>query len=206
MRLLFATGLLLLGLLGGLQGIHAARELALGDACKLELLESITGETLGKVRQAVDRAVASECEALQVEIFSPGGGAFESIEVAQTLRRARHKLRIETIGRSQVVSGATFILASGSPGHRYIEENAVFMVHGVQVGNYFTSECKGVTLPAETETDKYINRLIEALAQEYSNATGVPLEETEAWLICGNESVGGGQLAIDMGLADRLIK
>ena len=177
--------------------------------CRLEAFGQTDEAMLIKTRQAVVNTVTSKCSTLIVEIFSPGGPVYTSIEISQTLRRAKaNGIIVQTIGRSFVASGATLVLAAGSPGYREIARNSLVLTHGVQVstgpfGNSMV--CKDLILDPQTEEDKVHNYIIKQIATELSITTGKPLREVMPWFRCDNTQVGDGSLAIKLGLADHIV-
>src|SRR3990167_3086004 len=177
--------------------------------CRLEMIGQTDEPMLMKTRQAVANAITSKCPILVVELFSPGGPVYSSVEISQELRRAKGRgIIVQTIGRSFVASGATLVLAAGSPGYREIARNALVLTHGVQVSNRpFSSSmiCKDLIPDPQTEDDKFHNQIITQIATELSITTGKPLREVLPWFCCDNTQVGDGTLAIKLGLADRIV-
>lgn len=188
--------------------IQPAQTTLPASVCKVEIMNTTDHEMLTYVRKTVAKALQDGCGALDVEIFSPGGPVATSVEISQTLRRARDVgLIVITHGRSFVASGATIVLSAGTPGYRSISKNSLVLVHGIQVASEpFGSSmyCIDSKVGPQGEADKLTNHAILQVATEYAINTGKSLSETFSWLRCDNSQVGDGNLAIRLGLADFL--
>jgi len=175
--------------------------------CSIELTGELSEAMLFYVRNIVRQS--GDCAFLNVEIFSPGGSVALAVEISQELRRAKTSgLIVRTVGRSFVASGATLLLSAGSLGHRYISENSLVLVHGIQTQTsvFGPMKCVDRDLESTSEDGKLLNQAILLVAVEYSINTGKPLAKTLGWLARDNSQVGNGKLAIKLGLADKLSK
>jgi ATP-dependent protease ClpP protease subunit len=144
---------------------------------------------------------------LRVLLLSPGGPVITSLEIARLVRQASDAgLIVEIHGVALIASGGTFILAAGTPGKRYIAKQTFFLVHSVQVGGGFMSapECGVHKDDPKSVDDRMLNVLLDTMRDLYARLTGKPAAEVEKWLTCGKERIGTGQLALDLGIADRL--
>ncbi len=168
-----------------------------------------TGSTdlsmIEKVKADIKHAQDYHYKMLRVEFISPGGPVITTLEITRRIREARDKgLLIEIHGRSLIASGAVLVLASASPGLRYIDKNSLTLIHGLQLSNWFESKCVDYTLNPKTEDDKVYNRLMEMVATDLATSTGYKVEDVLTWLKCGLEAAGGGELLINFKLADNL--
>jgi hypothetical protein len=149
-----------------------------------------------------DLEAASGCDVLVVSLYSPGGSVFDTLEMVRLLEQTkRNGLVVEVRGHTLIASGATFLLAAGSPGHRYVEPETLVLIHGIQVGWY---GCKEHVNDPKEEFDKFFNVMYERLVVEYSRLSGRPIRETWGWLECGNAQAGNGWLLKNLGLADHV--
>lgn len=172
----------------------------------------LEGETdldmLKSVRGALEYVAGQpKIKTLRVIITSPGGPAITSLEIARILRDASDRgLIVETHGEGLVASGGTFVLSAGTPGKRYISKWAVFLVHAPQVGGSWIEPptCGSFKDTPQTERDKIVNTILVLMRDHYVRYTGKPAATVEEWLSCGWEQIGTGQLAVDMGIADKV--
>lgn len=171
--------------------------------CEATWFSDTDERLLMQVRHDIRQAKEYGCDALVVELMSSGGPVTTSIEIAQEIRRAA-PLIVEIHGRSWLASGGTIVFGAGTKGYRYIDRNAVVIVHGLQRGDWFGSSCVGLMDNPVTEAEKLNNAWVRQVAQDYALSTGQPPEVTLKWLMCGNEQVGSGALLVLLGLADRL--
>ena len=151
-----------------------------------------------------DLATAEKvCSKFTVRIQSGGGGVFNTLEIVKAMRDARHRgLLIETRGESLVASGATFLLAAGSPGYRHVRLQGLYLVHGIQRVSWGSQTCVD-SVPKPTTDDQWVeNHVIKLMATEYALLSGKPVRETVQWLRCNNTQVGNGELMVRLGLAD----
>lgn len=164
-------------------------------------------DMLKQVRSDLESATAkdSKIKVLKVYLASGGGPVITSLEIARLIRAASDKgLIVEVHGEMLVASGGTFVLAAGTPGRRYVSKSVLVLVHGVQAGGYGGGSCKDYVAEPKTEDDKAINAILRLLRNAYVLYTKKPVAEVEKWLTCGNEQVGAGDLAVTLGLADKV--
>lgn len=171
------------------------------------LYVSWTGETdVDMLKQAqidIRRALLDRKRMLSVTLLSPGGPVITSLEIARQVWLAREKgLVVEIQCVALCASGATFVLAAGTPGKRYISRYTFFVVHSVQQVSFDSRECLGVVSEPKTAQEKAINTILRIMRDYYMLFTGKPQSEVEFWLTCGNEQIGMGELAVSLGIAD----
>lgn len=167
---------------------------------------STDGDMLKQARSDIADATAkdSKIKTLRVSIMSGGGPAFTSMGIARIVREASDKgLIVEIHAEELCASGCTFVLASGTPGHRYMGKYALLLVHGLQDGSMFgTPTCIEHVDAPKTQEEMIDNGLYDLLRDGYARYTGVAPAEIEKWLTCGDERVGTGELAVKMHIAD----
>jgi ATP-dependent protease ClpP protease subunit len=204
------AGLIVVILLGFVSMAHAWEKKPAGtsatadpDTVKSVRWEGSTDNDMLKLaREAVEAATAkdSKIKVLRVSIISGGGPVITSLEIARLLRDASEKkgLIVEIHAEALCASGCTWVLAAGTPGHRYMSAWALFLVHPPQ-----RSGCMEYADEAKTEDAKITNALLDLLRDSYIRYTGASKADVEKWLTCGNEQVGRGDLAVKLGFADK---
>jgi len=158
---------------------------------------------LKQVRTDIEYATAkdSKIKVLKFYLLSGGGPVITSLEIARTIRKASDAgLAVEIHAEGLCASGCTWVLASGTPGHRYITRSALFLVHPIQSNG----TCIAYVEKAKTEDEKITNALLHIARDAYAKYTKRPPAEVEDWLSCGQERAGGGDLAVSLGMADKL--
>jgi ATP-dependent protease ClpP protease subunit len=156
-------------------------------------------DMLRQVRADLDAAHKARVGTLRVYLTSPGGPVITSLEIARLVRDASDAgLVIEMHAEALCASGCTFVLSSGTPGHRFISRSALFLVHPPQD----MSGCQSYTPDPQTQDDKVKDTLLELMRDSYMRYTGLPQDLIEFWLTCGNEQVGPGGLAVRLIMAD----
>ena len=174
--------------------------LARAPQCEVEWTGFIGPDMAEQVRR--DLEAAKSCDVLRVSLFSPGGSVFDTLRITGFMENAKEQgLIIEVHGHTLIASGATFVLAAGSAGHRRVAEGTVVLVHGIQAGWY---GCIDYKPNPETEDQKLLNVIYERMVIEYSKLSGKPIKETWGWLVCSNAQAGDGHLLVNLGLADRV--
>lgn len=158
---------------------------------------------LAQVRSDLESARQAKLKKLEVELISPGGPVLSSLEIARLVRNASDKgLVVEFHAVALCASGCTFVLASGTPGHRFINKGTLFLVHSMQEGDEKKLSCVAhVDFPV-TQNEKATNVLFDLMRDAYVKYTGQSPAEVENWLTCGDERVGPGQLAVTLHIAD----
>jgi len=125
------------------------------------------------------------------------------LEIARLVRDASDKgLVVEFHAEALCASGCTFVLAAGTPGHRFISKWALFLVHPIQGGGFGGGSCIEHSDNPKTQDEKAINAIYDLMRDSYVRYTGQTPAQVEVWLTCGNEQVGGGALAVTLNIAD----
>ena len=172
------------------------------DVCKADWNGAIDSAFLTKVK--ADLKKGKSCEKFVVTLYSPGGSVFDTLEVVREMEEAKKYQIVEVHGRTWVASGATFILGSGTKGHRFVHKRTVGLLHGIQLSNGWESQCGELKESPLTDNDKLLNALILTLIMEYADAAGKSLEEVFSWLECNNTQIGPGEMFVKLGLADHV--
>lgn len=163
-------------------------------------------DMLKQVRSDIESATAkdSKIKTLRVSIVSGGGPVITSLEIARLVRDASDKgLVVEFHAEALCASGCTFVLAAGTPGHRYISKWALFLVHPPQGGGMFGAPvCIEHVDEPKTQEDKITDVLFDLMRDSYVRYTGQKPEDVEKWLTCGNELAGAGAMAVSLHIAD----
>lgn len=165
----------------------------------------ILPSTLDEVRKQLAEVDKKGLKRVEIGITSPGGEAISGFTIARLIRKMSNRGVIVEIHASGLCASAcTWILASGTPGYRYIDKYTFVLVHPVQNFKNGEMSCmKPVADPKDVE-DR-INNLYLALARElYMEFTGHSQKTVDEWMTCGREQVGKGQLLVSLGIADKL--
>ncbi len=169
-------------------------------------IDGIIGLTvLDDVRKVVQDIQTNKIKKLDVQIISPGGDAIIGFTVSHMLRNLSNTgVIVEVHAYGMCASACTWILASGTPGHRFIDKYTFVLVHPVQ--SYKNGEVRCVAFIRDPKNvDDRIDNLYLTIARDlYMEFTGHSKETVEAWLTCGREQVGEGQLAVTLGMADKV--
>jgi ATP-dependent protease ClpP protease subunit len=160
------------------------------------------GEINDAFRTMVEQDLAKDCPVLRVDLNSPGGEVINTLQITHEMREAKTHTIIEIHGGAEIASGATFIMANGSRGHRFARVNSLALVHGIQIGSIMGSAC--AEGDNETDMGKGIGQLRKVMATEYAIATGKLYSETFNWMACNNTQAGGGELLVSLGIADHV--
>lgn len=140
-----------------------------------------------------------------LHIESPGGSPLFMSEIARELRDASNKGVIVEIHADMLCASAcTLVLASGTPGYRYIQKNTVFLVHPLQVGDENGIQCVDHVADRTTVDGKITELELWLYRSQMSEFTGQSPETVLKWTTCGHETVGLGQVAVDMKIADHV--
>ena len=198
----------------GLSILMVASVLVLSNRTRNLVIEGgIDIDTYRSVKAAVADARTWH-QNLRVEIASPGGSALMGVDIARQLRDYSDSgAVVEVHATALCASACTLVLASGTPGYRYIEPMALFLVHPLQSGGYGGMTCNEKKGDLRASPDRFAHReqddrvadeLRDMLRDSYVRFTGRPAAVVEGWLHCGGESIGRGQMAVDMGIADKI--
>lgn len=107
-----------------------------------ELTQGLTARIVRKMRRN-ELQIANSVREIHMSILTPGGqtAAMKRLLVCLNDFCERFGLTIATFGDYEVCSAGAIILASGTIGHRYLYEGAVFLAHDARI-----SEVKNLTL------------------------------------------------------------
>ncbi len=143
---------------------------------------------------------------LVVTITSPGGPVVTSLEIARLVRQASDRgVIVEIHATALCASGCTIVLSSGTPNYRFITKQALFLVHPPQQGSGFgPSRCVDRVETPKDVDEKVSNVFYDSLVNAYVKYTGKDKATILELIKCGNEQVGFGVLALQLGIADRL--
>jgi len=177
--------------------------LALCTAPKAEAVrwEGVTDiDMLHQVQKDLDQAVKDNVKVLNVSLSSPGGPVLTSLEIAKLVRDTSERtgLIVEIHASMLCASGCTWVLASGTPGHRYINHDILFLVHSMQDRD----GCVTYVPDPKTPDDKATDRIFDMMRSAYMRYTGRSVKEVTEWTTCGKELVGPGELAVQLNMAD----
>ena len=161
-------------------------------------------DMLKQVRADLDAAAKAKVKTLRVYITSPGGPVITSLEIARLIRDTTERtgLVVEIHAQALCASGCTFVLASGTPKHRFISKWALFLVHPPQGGGFGPPSCISRVDDPQTQDDKVTDVLLDLMRDHYVRYTLAAPDEVTRWLTCGNEQVGRGELATRLNMAD----
>ncbi len=161
-------------------------------------------EMLDKVRAALGEARMHGRHQVSFTLISPGGSVVPALEIAREIRDAydRDGIVVEIHAQTLCASGCTFVLAAGTPGHRFINPATLFLVHPIQSGR---GCLENPPVPVEQD-EKVVATMYGMLRDAYVRYTSQSPEVVQDWLICGKERVGRGMLAVDMHIADAVEK
>ena len=197
---------LLVSLLAVLGLGFAAVEVATTRTLDMQLEGEVDLDMYNKVLGTLKYAKAVHANKLVIDIVSPGGNALLGAGMSRDLRKASDEgLVVEIHAHDLCASMCTFLLGSGTPGYRYIESHTVYLVHPMQVGSMFgPPECMDHVKDTKDVSDKLSDMLIKELHRQYQQFSGKDKATVDGWLTCGQEQVEGGELAVKLGLADKV--
>ena len=115
----------------------AVAEVAKEEVWAVEWISDLDEDLLKRVKNDIAYALSEKKKVLQVTLTSGGGSVIWSTEIARQVWQAREKgLIVEIRGVAFVASGATFVLAAGTPGRRFVSEYTLFLVHPPQSAGF----------------------------------------------------------------------
>lgn len=194
---LILTLLLLSSACSGLYATYSDR------LCKVEWQGEVNAAMVQQVKVDLARFEFYRCSTARIYVFSPGGFVVDGLEILRLMEHARQRMILETHGGSIAASMATFVLAAGSPGHRYTWRHTLTLIHGPKTQTGFDEfACLAIIANPTTENEKLGNQIVRTMAAVYAELTGNPLSVTTGWLECGKEQAGDGYLLVKLGIAD----
>lgn len=156
-----------------------------------------------RIESDIARIKDNGCKQITVELLSPGGSVIAAIEAVRVIHSARAEgLIVELHGSSLVASAGTAILAAGTPGHRFVHEYTLTIIHAMKSG--YAGTCVQYTSNPTNEEEKIANQLLDTFVAMLARDTGNSIETVKDWLKCNNEQVGDGWLLLRLGFADTL--
>ena len=136
--------------------------------------------------------------ALTLYINSQGGDLYEAFGLIDMMRNSAVPVR--TIGYGSVMSAAFLIVASGSPGERYITKNCGIMCHQMSVleeaGKYHDIKA----------TRKETDRLSKAMYDVLKETTGLDGRIIKTKLLPAHDVYMTAEEMIDFGAADQILE
>jgi len=135
-----------------------------------------------------------------IYLNSPGGSYFDGVAFSQLMIEEQSKGRIvEVRCYGLAASAAALILASGSPGYRYIAHGSFVMVHEIWVFKWFEVEnVSRIEKQAET-LRKLQDQMIDLLI------TRIKLSKEELKKRCAEETWITAEEAVEWGFADHVV-
>ncbi len=168
----------------------------------------ITEDTLKAVREAIKEVEKkdSKIKMLKIGITSPGGDAVAGFTSSRLLRQMsdRKRVKVEIHASGMCASACTWILASGTPGNRFVDRYTITLVHPVQKGNMFGISCVEHKDATKDQGDKMDNAFLELGRDLYMMFTGADKKTVETWLSCGHEIAGQGDSLVALKMADKV--
>jgi ATP-dependent Clp protease protease subunit len=164
----------------------------------------LTGEiTEENANQAVKWLVmenmgATEDRVLTLYINSQGGDLYEAFGLIDMMKNSR--ITIRTIGFGSVMSAAFLILASGTPGERYISKNCGIMCHQMsateEMGKYHDIKA----------TRKETDRLNKSMYDLLKETTGLDGRIIKTRLLPAHDVYMTAEEMIEFGAADHILE
>ncbi len=165
----------------------------------------IQPSTIDDVRKVIDEVETKQLKKVVLGIISPGGEAISGFTVARMLRKLSNKgVIVEIHAFGLCASACTWILASGTPGYRFVDKYTFVLIHPVQNMKNGEMSCMSTIKDPKTVEDRINNLYLQIAKELYMEFTGHAAKTVEEWMTCGREQAGEGQLLITLGMADKL--
>jgi ATP-dependent Clp protease protease subunit len=140
----------------------------------------------------------SEDRVLTLYVNSQGGDLYETFGLIDMMRNSQ--IPIRTIGYGSVMSAAFLIVASGTPGERYITKNCGIMCHQMsateEMGKYHDIKA----------TRKETDRLNQAMYNILKETTGLDGRIIKTKLLPAHDVYMTAEEMIEFGAADQLLE
>ena len=163
----------------------------------------IDWDFLKVVRNDFELADRRNCNTLVVHLTSPGGYVLNALMVVDEIRAAKARgLRVEIHGGRLVASAALYILAEGTPGYRYAQQDSLVVIHAMYRG---FGEC--LAYPPDdaiSEDAKATRQIYNMIFRVLARSTGWTVAQVKEWFDCSRSIVGGGEILILYRLADHM--
>lgn len=127
-------------------------------------------------------------------INSPGGSVFDGMAIYDTMQFLRAPVSTVCIG--QAASMASFLLACGAPGKRYVLPNARIMIHQSMGGT------RGQAIDIELYA-KELKRIETMMNEIFSEHTGQPISKIEKDV--DRDFYMSGEEAVAYGICDKVV-
>ena len=101
-----------------------------------DLTDAKSIEDIGRELKRIDDRNSSM--AIMIEINSDGGLAWETLNLAATIRSLKSPIHTHTTTGAH--SGAAILVAAGTPGHRTADPNSMFSFMGIQLAEEFPDD------------------------------------------------------------------
>lgn len=163
------------------------------------LAGSINDEVAFNLQSSLWRAAEVE-KVFTITIDCFGGNVNAALAIIKTMLGMPEALTVRTVCLSRAHSMATYILAAGTPGHRFVGSEAELMLHYILVENQ--SGNPGVLRKVADEMDQFQADL----NKRYARLSGQKNEEDWKHLLGDyqNHYFSAGQ-AVEWGLADHVV-
>lgn len=161
-----------------------------GDLEETNVAETIKWLTCENLDSKPDRI-------LTLYINSQGGDLYEALGLIDMMRNS--KIPIRTIGFGSVMSAAFLVLASGTPGERYVTKNCGIMCHQMSA-----SEEQGKYHDIKA-TRKETDRLNQAMYDILKEVTGLDGRVIKTKLLPAHDVYMTATEMIDFGAADHIL-
>ena len=159
---------------------------------------AITSQTSSAFIEALQHAAEHDPEKeIQIKINSRGGELQSCLNIAKEMAHTPNP--ISTFGESQVMSGATLILAAGDMDKRFIWEDTEIMVHQSQIT---IEKWRGSTPQLIRQTKEFMRKNREFL-RELAEQTGQPIQTILA--LTKEDRYLPPREAVNLGFADHII-
>jgi ATP-dependent Clp protease protease subunit len=136
---------------------------------------------------------------IQIILNNPGGAVFEGMAIAGLLQeKAKSGVEVEVRVYGLAASAATMVLVAGTPGKRFIEANALVMVH--ELMNFEFLSMKNVS---EREKQAQIMRMIQENINRFVVAH-TKVSAAELHKMVKDETWLNAQQAVKYGFADEV--
>jgi ATP-dependent Clp protease protease subunit len=168
-------------------GVH----FLIGEIAEENINECVKWLAYENINPSADRV-------LTLYINSQGGDLYEAFGLIDMMRNSQ--IPIRTIGYGSVMSAAFLILASGSPGERYITKNCGIMCHQMsateEMGKYHDIKA----------TRKETDRLNQAMYNVLKESTGLDGRTIKNKLLPAHDVYMTAEEMIAFGAADQILE
>lgn len=158
--------------------------------------DGISKHVIPEFKELIEDRIHKRNSKITIDICSNGGYVSILSELLALVEIAKaNDIIIETRAMSMAHSCGSYLLISGTPGHRYASPLTRILVHHARTGSHATTD---IQLDREYATAKHINTLLKQLLNKY---TKIPAKTLTAMLSDDSFYVYGEDL-IDFGIVD----